>query len=143
MTKIKILLGFSACFAVINLIHLAMQVIYLGFGISNWLIKSVLSFIILLGTISICIALFRILKSGYFNMKTSKSFRVGGLLLCFVAVLDIIRAVLDMTAINRLGYLANAITIDVLLFLMGFGILTISQIIKKGIVLKQENDLTI
>lgn len=33
MTKIKILLGFSACFAVINLVHLAMQVIYLGFGI--------------------------------------------------------------------------------------------------------------
>ncbi len=157
MTKIKILLGFSVCYAIINFTHLAMQVILfdvwknlnikssegLFFGKSNWIIHNVLSFIILLGTVYICIALFRILKNGYFNVKTSKSFRVGGWLLCLVGVLALIIAVLDMTITNHLGNLTTALTTNLLLFLIGFGLLTISQIIKDGTLLKKENDLTI
>ena len=157
MTKIKILLGFSICSALMNLFHLAMQVILFDFwknfnnkrsedfffGKSSWLIQNVLSFILLLGTIYICIALFRILKNGYFNMRTSNSFKVGGRFLCLVAILSMILVALDATITNHFGNLTTAITTNMLLFLMGFGILTISQIIKNGLLLKQENDLTI
>lgn len=154
MKKIKILLGLTIFFSVIIIFHFFMQIIYFdlfekihsenpSFSKSGWFIQNAFSFIILIGSIYISIALFKILKNGYFNIKTAQSFKIGGLLFCIVSILDIIRVLLDTSIENRMGHTINNVTINGMLFLIGFGVLTIAQVIKDGTILKQENDLTI
>ena len=159
MKNIKILLCFAVCYVVINLFHLSSQLIYFDswktvyesalayedsfFGKSSWLIQNVISLTILVGISYTCIALFKILKNGYFNIITSKSFKIGGLLLCFVAILDFVRAVLEISADYQSELHIGYLMVNGLLFLIGFGILIISQIIKKGTQIQSENDLTI
>ncbi|MDO5971549.1 DUF2975 domain-containing protein [Flavivirga aquimarina] len=159
MIKIKVLLGFAICYVVFNIIHLSSQVIHFRswrtiyqsildsgnsfFGKSIWLIQNMISFVTLIGIIYVCVALFKIIKSGYFNIQASRSFKIGGLLLCFVAALDLIRAILEISASYQTEFQIGYLMVNGLLFLMGFGILIISKIIKNGTLLKQESDLTI
>ncbi|MCF7566881.1 hypothetical protein L3X37_00685 [Sabulilitoribacter arenilitoris] len=157
MKKIKILLGFTLCFGVFYLFHLSSQVIYFKswkkineiysidsfFGKLNWLIEVCLSLILLTSVIFIFLALSKILKKGYFNITTSKSFKRAGFTLCFVSALDLVKSVLEISAGFHAEYYIGYSMFNVLLFLLSLGLLSISQIIRNGSLLKQENDLTI
>ena len=157
MIKIKLLLGFVACYTITIFIHLSYQVIYFEswkgineviskgsfLGESIWVVQNGIYLINLIGTIYICIALFEIIKKGYFNLKTARSFKIAGLFLCFVAVLDFVIAMLELSVSFHEEYQFAYLMVNALLFLIGFGVLIISQIIKKGALLKQENELTI
>lgn len=81
------------------------------------------------------------IKNGYFNVKSFTSFRIAGSLFLISGSLSFLWDVILIWYSK--GKMTNSVTSDLLLVLIGFGLWVISDIVKNGYLIKQENDLTI
>ena len=102
----------------------------------------ILSFLFI--SLLIFYGLLQILKKGFFNLKSTQSFKIAGILIICMGLLIIA------------GYIYNIISAPITtsifipeilqkgyLILMGYGLIVIADILKNGFKLRQENDLTI
>jgi len=85
------------------------------------------------------------IERSYFNSKSELYLKRGGIILMASAILGF---VLDFTpkesaSKENLSNVASKIGYNTTLLIMGFAIIAVADIIKKGVNLKRENDLTI
>lgn len=106
-------------------------------------------YIMLLRISILIIALFNIqkglqgfIKDGYFNFKSSERFKISGYLLLIISIIGIIINLLGMKQSSEIEILSDII-MYLLLIAIGVGLLAFSDVIKKGNVLEDENNLTI
>lgn len=159
MRKIKLLHWFVMTLIVLNVIHF-LTIIYLTFytpafldfgddRYSQFIFGYYTQFVSLIFSVIIFIALFFLryglcitIKKGFFNYKSSGKYKVAGFLFVTSGALSLIW---DFTILiysnGKTGF--TSISSDVLLLLIGFGLLIISDFISNGNTLQQENDLTI
>ncbi len=108
----------------------------------------VISFLSLLFTyLLITHGLWQILKKGFFNLKSPRSFKIAGILIIFMALISISSLLkfisnFPFSSLFDSGFAFNIIK-EGYLIIMGYGLIVISGILKKGVTLREENDLTI
>lgn len=156
MKKIKILHGFLKVFIILFVFgiinYLRMPFFKLPWettknldnfiGPSLWTFYGKILFgcIFVIGLILIQKSLYFIIKTGYFNQKSALLLKKAGFVFIISSVIDIIRFTFNTDAFHQKF---NNITVEIFILLMGVGILIFSDAMKKGNVLKNENDLTI
>ncbi len=86
-------------------------------------------------------------KQGFFNIKSIQSLKIGGILLAIYGLIATsfrlytfysYQSKLDFSQFQLLEAISNGYTI-----ILGFGLLTVADILRNGLVLKKEQDLTI
>jgi hypothetical protein len=82
------------------------------------------------------------IKDGYFNFKSSERFKISGYLLLILSITMLMISFLAIEQASEIEILSDII-INLLLIAIGIGLLAFSDVIKKGNVLKTENDLTV
>lgn len=82
------------------------------------------------------------IKDGYFNFKSSAKFKISGYLLLMISIVGITISLLGTKQTSETEILSDII-IYLLLIAIGIGLLAFSDVIKKGNVLENENNLTI
>jgi len=85
------------------------------------------------------------LRHGYFNTKSARYLTVGGYTLAASALTTLIPNMLYISDITRerASYFVIEVIYDITVLLVGLALLGVSDIVKKGINIKLENDLTI
>jgi hypothetical protein len=82
------------------------------------------------------------IKDGYFNFKTSERFKISGYLLLILSITMLMIRFLAIEKASGIEILSDII-VNLLLIAIGIGLLAFSDVIKKGNMLKTENDLTV
>ncbi|MGQ2983461.1 hypothetical protein [Flavobacterium sp.] len=85
------------------------------------------------------------LRHGYFNTKSANFLTIAGYALAGSALVTLIFNLTEITYVDResaSGYIAEMIH-DITVLLVGLALLGVCDIVKKGINIKLENDLTI
>lgn len=82
------------------------------------------------------------IKDGYFNFRSSERFKISEYLLLMISIIGITISLLGMKQSSETEILSNTV-MYLLLIAIGIGLLAFSDVIKKGNVLKTENDLTV
>lgn len=82
------------------------------------------------------------IKDGYFNFRSSERFKISGYLLLILSITMLMISFLAIEKASEIEILSDII-INLLLIAIGIGLLAFSDVIKKGNVLKTENDLTV
>jgi len=108
----------------------------------------VLSFLSLLSTYLLIIhGLWQILKEGYFNLKSPRSFKIAGILIISMALLSLSSILKFTSSFPYSSFFDSGITFNIIkegyLTIMGYGLIIIAGILKKGTALQEENKLTI
>jgi len=150
MRKIKILRGFiialCAFVIIVRLIVGPILLIQVEHDDKLLLVISKFPFLLFAGLIFIERGLHHIIKNGYFNIKSAINVKRGGLFLIISGVLSLIRGAILLNS-NVPSVLKSNITQNIseylLISIVGFGLIIISDFIKKGNQIQQENDLTI
>jgi len=95
-------------------------------------------------SLSIIQGLWQILKKGFFNLKSPQSFKTAGLLIIGMGLLIIAGHIYNIinAPISTSLFIPDMLQKGYLI-LMGYGLIVIADILKKGFELRQENDLTI
>jgi len=87
------------------------------------------------------------LRRGYFNTKSALYLTRGGYIIMAKALLSlvIISIYIDLhkEPMALAKHLVSSSTFDIMLFIIGFSLVALSDIIKKGEIIKTENDLTL
>lgn len=109
----------------------------------NHVISLVGSLIIFFGLVSGLVALSNIIKEGYFTPKSKKWMLVSGYLLLVVAVLSFIMDAYRLSATPKEITIITTIMLDFVLCILAIIILIAAEVVNKGVLLQQENDLTI
>ncbi len=158
MTKIKILLGIILTVVIFNFFKLFYYFYNLNFLdellnsdtqahflFSVYILTLMIFFV---SHISLSKGLWHIITHGYFNVKSIKSIHFAGILLILFGiimliwrlytVMDISRDYGNLMPHNIVQAIENGYTI-----ILGFGLITITGILKKALDLKSENELTI
>jgi len=92
---------------------------------------------------SIAYALFAIMKKGYFNTTSPKYLSIGGILILIGGILTLTQtSYLFFSAPSGMIRMGDVVQTGFTV-LVGFGIITLGDILKKGAIMRQENDLTI
>jgi hypothetical protein len=82
------------------------------------------------------------IKDGYFNFKSSAKFKISGYLLLILSITMLMISFLAIEKASGIEILSDII-INLLLIAIGIGLLAFSDVIKKGNVLENKNNLTI
>lgn len=156
MSKLKILLGLIYLYLILLLVHFYMLIFhwhaYPMFTSSDLIFGGWLPYINVGSTIIYFISfsllasgIFTIIRKGYFNKKAFKSFRVSGWTLLIIGVLHLLKDILSSLHENPFNNLNSMISIilTISIIFLGLGILFLGDILKNGLQLKSENDLTI
>lgn len=101
--------------------------------------------ILIFGIINIQIGLQAFIKEGFFNIKSSKRFKIGGYLLSIVSIVTVLSTIVSLLNMKKStkGEMPSDIISDLLLLAVGIGLLAFSDVIKKGYIIETENNLTI
>ena len=83
------------------------------------------------------------IKKGFFNQSSSGKFKVAGKLFLISGVLSLIWDVTLLIYSKGEIHFVSVIMSDILLLLIGFGLLIIADFITNGNTIQQENELTI
>ena len=113
------------------------------FGEYNFLIDKILIMFIYAGLIVSLKCNYEILKKGYFTTTSKKLMKYAGYIFLFVGVISVVLDCIRIFAGNLRPILFSNIMIGLLVGLIGFIILIISDMAQTGYQLKSENDLTI
>lgn len=158
MTKIKILLGIILTVVAFNFFKLFYYFYNLNFLdellnsntqahflFSVYILTLMIFFV---SHVALSKGLWHIIAHGYFNSKSIKSINFAGILLIVFGVITLIwrlytvidasRDYGDLLPHNVVQAIENGYTI-----ILGFGLITITSILKKALDLKSENELTI
>ncbi len=112
------------------------------FGRFNHLIIAARGTLLLIGLYKAQQGLFSILKNGFFNHKSEQKLNQSGVFFILSGISSIIYNILIMSEL-KLDIFINNFVQHIIILLIGFGLFIFSDFIKKGGVLKHENDLTI
>lgn len=149
MKKIKFLHGFVITLTLLFTIGFLTTIhIHNSFEGQQYIdakITSFFSLLLILGLFFIQRALFSIIKKGYFNSIASKRFKIAGMFFVITGFGSAIFSVIVLT--REIGtnsqFLLHNFILDFLLVMIGFGLFIFADVIKKGNILEQENQLTI
>ena len=87
------------------------------------------------------------LKKGYFNTQSALYLTKGGYIIMAKAVLSLVKVAifidLHKEPMALVKDISSSTTFDIMLFIIGFSLVALSDIIKKGEIIKTENDLTV
>jgi len=85
------------------------------------------------------------LQQGYFNTKSAQFLTIAGYTMVASSLITLILNLTEITYVDRDSLASYSIEViyDTTVLLMGFALLGVSDIIKKGTAIKLENDLTI
>lgn len=83
------------------------------------------------------------IKKGLFEDKAALYLKIGALLLLAVGILSLINDLLLKDIYSSDMEIIYLVTIDALFLIIGFGTLFTADVLKSGVVLRAENDLTI
>ena len=152
MKKIKILHGFLVMLILLYVTHFYTTLFIMPnfvdifenkiFGVSQFYLEFGFSILLFLGLIFTQISLFFVIKKGYFNYKSTMLFKRGGILILISGLLNLILGIALFWS-NKEDVYINNILRAFPIVLIGFGLIIISDFLKKGNQLKSENDLTI
>lgn len=112
------------------------------FGIFHHLVLAMQVFVLLLGLWNLQHALKQIIKLGLYNEISEQKIRKGGFLLILFGIISFLFNMLKMSEFE-LDVLINNLSSNVFVSLVGIGLLILSDFINKGMVLKEDVDLTI
>ena len=146
MKKIKILHGFIILLEIILLFRFAYLIINIPLKHFTNVIPN-LPFILLIGLFFIERGLFYSIKKGYFNVESNLKFKRGGFFFILSGLINLLIGTITLmvqfnTTLEKVHLYEN-ISRSFLIFIIGLGFIIISDFIKKGNQIKQENDLTI
>lgn len=157
MKKIKILLGITTLLILLYLLHFSSYFFFADhyaeiaelaendiiFGSYNFVAGYIQSIFIFLGLVISFKCIYEIIKKGFFTKTSKKLMYFAGLIFFVLGIvntsLDIIRLFNGVSEEIFIGILF----VDLLLALLGFIILIISDMSHIGFEIKSENDLTI
>lgn len=150
MKGIKFLYGFIIVLGLLVIIRLMHIVIYIPFEYKLETILTTTPILFFIGLIYVERGFFHTIKKGYFNIKSIVKFKKGGLFFVFSGLISLIKSIFLLFELNK----SNEVVISnilayknlsqsLLLLVIGIGFVVISDFIRKGTLLKQENDLTI
>lgn len=154
MKKIKILHGFLVALIMLYIAHFYSLIFIMPkvlpdsiyektlFGYSTYYIEVCFSIIFFIGLIFTQRSLYFIIKKGLFNIKSAQLFKTGGFLLVISGFLVFVFGLFSIISTKNELYI-NRILQSIPILIIGFSLIIFSDFIKKGGVLKQENDLTI
>lgn len=152
MKYIKIILVFASIMILIYLLHFITSLFihnmyqYVdpnSFQKYGYFISFAIELIMFIALIFMVIELFKVIKNGDFNLSSAKPLRFGGILFILVGILDIIYCVSSSIIDNNPEIWMQRVFTDFLLMTLGIIGLIVLDVIKKGALLKTENDLTI
>jgi len=147
MKGVKFLYGFIIVLGLLFIIRLTHILIYIPFDLKIILTNTPILFFI--GLIYLERGFYYTIKKGYFNNKSIIKFKKGGLFFIFSGLISLIKSILLILQFNKSTEVINNIITyknlsqSLLLLIIGIGFVVISDFIKKGSLLKKENDLTI
>ena len=101
------------------------------------------SLITFLGLLYVVLALILMIKNSYFNKKSKKYLKIGGIILLFDGLFSLCFTIFVLGSMETIDILITSVMLDALLFISGYSIYTIADILKAGLKIKTENDLTI
>lgn len=148
MKKLKILLALTISILLLYAVHFFTSIFILDsyqyyenqfVFIFNYTIEIVL----FIALIFISIGLTKVIKAEFFNSTSSKFFKIGGSLFMLAAIGDIIYVLEAIITTSTPELWIQRIFSGFLLLILGLISIIVSDILKKGLFLKQENDLTI
>ncbi|MFC4635156.1 hypothetical protein ACFO3O_14690 [Dokdonia ponticola] len=158
MTKIKILLGIILIVVLFNFFKL----FYYFFNLNSLdellnsdtqahfliFVYALTIMIFFVAQIALSKGIWHIISQGYFNSKSIKSIRLSGILLLLFGIIMLIWRLYTvfyyseysnvLLPYNVVQAIENGYTI-----ILGFGLITIASVLKNGLHIKSENELTI
>lgn len=149
MLKTKILFLLISVLILISVIHFGNMLIlpslydFIQPRSFSFIFDAINEMVILISLISLSIGLFKIIKKGFFQANSSKYLLVSGVLISISALLDISYSIQEMTKIENPEFLLQRIITNFLLLILGLVALLVSDVLKNGSFIKNENDLTI
>jgi hypothetical protein len=81
------------------------------------------------------------IEKGLFNLKSASYLSTGGHILAFTGIISFVFD--SIKSQKGIETMIISIVLNILLLIIGFGLIAVSHILKKGTTIKQENDLTI
>ena len=106
-----------------------------------WFVQFLMS-VIFIGVCFISKGLHNTIQKGPFEKTSGLNLKIGGMLLLIIGVIsfgnDLLSAKLPHDETNM-----ALLVLDIMLMIVGFGALFTADVLKSGIILQQENDLTI
>lgn len=112
----------------------------MGADLVSFYTSMLLGSFFVLGLFLIQKSLYHITKIGYFNERSALLLRKSGLVFIISSVLDALRIAFNNSDFDQK---LNNIAVTIFIFMVGIGVLLLSDMMKKGIIIKNENDLTI
>lgn len=157
MKKIKILYGIIITLAVVHVFHFGSTLLFFNFwkninqhkskdsyfGANEFYIHLFISILIFIALLYLLRGLYKIIKESYFNSKSYTYFLMSGYFLFGACITGVITLSLNATLMKYPESQIAVMLPELLIGIIGFGLITISSILKEGVFLKQENDLTI
>lgn len=150
MTKFKIISWILKIFITFCLIYLAIDLSAIYFILSGEvsktfngtppIISAIMTMILTIGLCFVYQSVSLFTKMGFFNLKSATYISVGGYIIALTAIISFI---LEINAQITMNSLIMNIFLNLLLFMIGFGLIAVSEVIRKGESIQRENDLTI
>lgn len=112
----------------------------MGGDLVSFYMSMLLGSFFVLGLFLIQKSLSHVIQIGYFNEKSAGLLQKSGLVFIISSVLDTLHIAFNNSAFDQK---LNNIAVTIFICMVGIGVLLLSDIMKKGIIIKNENDLTI
>lgn len=155
MRKIKILNGSLLIFITLGIVGLVTNFAQMlfskaafeainsktGLGIFYFLTMDLLTFVFLFGLYQVQQSLKSFIENSFFNFKSAILLKKGGFLLIINGLLSSLN---NLFSLNKpLESLISNYTMYFMLILIGIGLMAMSDIIARGTLIQEENDLTL
>jgi hypothetical protein len=112
------------------------------FGSSTFVISLFFSLVLFTAVFFAYQAIKEIIKSGYYNSISAKKFKTSGVLIVGTQLISILFQFINSST-KTLDNTISFWIMDALFLLIGIGLLSISDLLNEGKMLKEENDLMI
>ena len=112
-------------------------------GSTNFWLERIVNITNNIGVFSVTFGLWQAIQKTPFESKASLFLKMGGLLFLIASLLFITSDLYNILLLKDQSYLVPLISTDIMLLIIGVATLFIADVLESGILLKQENDLTI
>lgn len=111
-------------------------------GMTSFYIIIILTLMLLFGLYQVQQSLASFIKNSFFNSKSAKLLKRGGFILILNGILSGLHTLAFLSIFSEKRYFSN-LTDDVMMIMIGIGLMAVSEIISKGASIEQENLLII
>ncbi|WP_194851479.1 DUF2975 domain-containing protein [Nonlabens antarcticus] len=95
------------------------------------------------GVFLVCFGLWKVIQKGPFEKRSSFLLQIGGILFLTASLTLIANDIYLISAFRNETSLVSLLTTDFMLLVIGIGTLFTADVLKSGVLIKQENDLTV